>query len=412
MAMFSLLRRYPALRWLWLIQLVSMAAMEMSGPFWTLHLQQHSGLRGTALSLFSALVYAGPVITAMLCTPLWGKLGDKTGHRWMLLRALAALVLTQAWLAICTDPFWIAAIRLLQGAIAGFIAASQAYGSGITQKAQRQPLMAALQVATAAGSVLGPLAGGLLYGQLGLAAVNWLAAALCLLCIPAAWFCLPDIRPPARSLTSVHEPQQPQTAWQWRDSALPGLLAGIVLIQSAKTLPQSYFALYVSEVLHQDTRFTGLAYGLTAAGLCLAAPLWADAFARWNQAQIRQRLVLLCLASATLMLVQSLWLTPLVFLTCRLLWGVLLGALLPVFYSLISAGSPHSAQGLALALGNSAAKAGALAGTAAGALMMLLIPLHALFYAVAAAYLLTAVCLLYLPVVQISDEEQQHLHFS
>lgn len=410
MSMFSLLQRYPALRWLWLIQLISMAAMEMSGPFWTLHLQQHSQLRGTALSLFSALVYAGPVVTAMLCTPLWGKLGDKTGHRWMLIRALAALVLTQAWLAACTDPFWIAAIRLLQGAIAGFIAASQAYGSGITTRAERQALMAALQVATAAGSVLGPLAGGFLYQSQGLSAVNWLAAGLCAASIPAVLLGLPDVRSHRAGTGNTAIPST-ASPLQWRHGTLPGLLAGIVLVQSAKTLPQSYFALYVSEVLHQDTRFTGLAYGLTAAGLCLAAPFWADAFARWSDQQIRLRLVWLCLAAAVLMLMQSLWLTPAVFLLCRLLWGVVLGALLPVFYSLISAGTAQHLQGQALAFGNSAAKAGALAGTAAGALMMLLIPLHALFYAVAAAYLLTAACLLYLPVMQ-PENDQQHLHFS
>ncbi|WP_428719316.1 MFS transporter [Undibacterium curvum] len=317
----------------------------------------------------------------------------------MLLRALAALALTQLALAYCTQPLMIIAIRLLQGAIAGFIAAAQAYGSQLSSREQRGQLMASLQTATALGSVLGPVAGGWLYQSQSFAAVNLLAAGLCAGCLLLAGLCLPRSKVvPASASTALqsNSGSAQQNSW-WRQGMLPGFLLGILLIQSAKMLPQAYFSLYVTQVMQATTGFAGLSYGLSAAGLCLCAPLWAIYFRQQEDSTILRWMIALCIASAALMAVQSLYLSAKVFLICRFLWGCLLGALLPVFYSLLSLHTPANKQGQALAYGNSAAKAGALLGTAAGALLMAILPLQHLFWTVAVAYLLTALLLALLP---------------
>ena len=167
------------LRALFLIQLVAMGAMEMSAPFWPLHLRQLGQLSPTALAWASSIAYAGPMAMAMLLTPLWGRRGDRTGHKPMLLRALAALALTQLWIACTGSAMMILLARLVQGGLAGFIASAQAYGSSLVDKAERGALMARLQVATAAGSVLGPVLGGWLYDMFDFRTVNLSAAAIC-----------------------------------------------------------------------------------------------------------------------------------------------------------------------------------------------------------------------------------------
>ncbi len=45
----------------------------------------------------------------------------------MIIRALLALAVCQALAAITPDPWWLVVIRVVQGALAGFIAAAQAY---------------------------------------------------------------------------------------------------------------------------------------------------------------------------------------------------------------------------------------------------------------------------------------------
>ena len=152
---------HSTLRLLVVIQLVSMGAMEMSGPFWPLQIQKLLGVANAQYTgLLSSLVYAGPMMAAMILTPMWGRLGDRTGHKPMIIRALLALAVCQALAAITFDPWLLVAIRVAQGALAGFIAAAQAYALACCGDSGRGHILARLQSATAVGSLAGPVLGG------------------------------------------------------------------------------------------------------------------------------------------------------------------------------------------------------------------------------------------------------------
>jgi len=374
-----------ALRWLFAIQLLSMGAMEMSGPFWPLQLRALGDAPG-GLALASAIAYAGPLVTAMLFTPLWGRIGDRVGHKPMLLRAVLALAATQLWLAFATSGVVVLAVRLLQGALAGFIAAAQAYGAGIVPRAERGALMARLQVATALGSVLGPLAGGLVFSALGFAAVNVVAAAICLACAACAALVLPVLAPAAPATRNAVG----MDGGPAMEGVIIGLLAGIVLVQAGKMMPQGFFSLYAEQVLHAPPWMTGLCYGATAAGLCLFAPFWAKRFRYKPREHVLQWIEWLCWACAAIVAVQAMGRSIVLVLAARLAWGVAMAALLPVFYSLLSQAVDDGRQGRVLGAGNSAAKGGALLGVAAGGLAQAWLPLEHIFWSVAALYALAA----------------------
>jgi len=383
------------LRWLFAIQLLAMGAMEMSGPFWPLQLRALGDAPG-GLALASAVAYAGPLVTAMLFTPLWGRIGDRVGHKPMLLRALLALAATQLWLAFASSGGVILAVRLLQGALAGFIAAAQAYGAGIVPRAERGALMARLQVATALGSMLGPLVGGLVFSVFGFAAVNAIAAAICLACAAGAARVLPTVRP-KNAPSREPSPAAPHAAAKLVPSngmamrgAVAGLLAGIVLVQAGKMMPQGFFSLYAEQVLHAPPWLTGVCYGATAIGLCLFAPFWAKQFKNKPREWVLQRIEWICWACAAIVALQAIGRSIALVLAARLAWGIAMAALLPVFYGLLSQEADDAQQGRALAAGNSAAKAGALLGAAAGGLAMAWLPLEHIFWSVAALYVLAA----------------------
>lgn len=375
-----------ALRWLFAIQLLSMGAMEMSGPFWPLQLRALGDAPG-GLALASAVAYAGPLVTAMLFTPWWGRIGDRVGHKPMLLRALLALAATQLWLALATSGAVILGVRLLQGALAGFIAAAQAYGAGIVPRAERGALMARLQVATALGSVLGPLVGGLVFSTFGFAAVNAVAAAICLACAACAAMTLP--RPAIVPSCGAVLAEATHAATGMR-GVMAGLLSGIVLVQAGKMMPQGFFSLYAEQVLHAQPWLTGLCYGATAVGLCLFAPFWARQFKDKAQEWVLQRIEWICWACVGIVAVQATGRNIVLVLAARLAWGIAMAALLPVFYSLLSQAADDGQQGRVLGAGNSAAKAGALLGAAAGGLAMAWLPLEHIFWSVAALYAIAA----------------------
>jgi MFS family permease len=374
-----------ALRWLLAIQLVSMGAMEMSAPFWPLHLRALGQLSPQALAWASGMAYAGPMVMAMCFTPLWGRLGDRTGHKPMLLRALIALAATQLWIAAADSTVSILIARLVQGALAGFIAAAQAYGVCLVASDRRGSLMAHLQVATDIGSVIGPLAGGFIFDAFGFRWLNLIAAALCLACAVPAWRMLPAKPPLLAPQRADNSPEQPFAL-----GAVSGLLVAIVLVQTGKMMPQTFFGLFAEQVLHAPAWITGACYGATALGLCSAAPFWARRFEGQSGASVLRQVEWICWACAVIVAVQALNHQLVIFVLARVLWGVCLAALLPVFYGLLSRQTDAQHQGRVLGAGNSAAKAGALLGAGAGAATLAWTPIEHAFWPVAMVYVLAA----------------------
>jgi MFS family permease len=374
-----------AIRALISIQLISMGAMEMSGPFWPLHIQTLLGPGNFIYSaMLSALVYAGPMLAAMAFTPYWGRMGDRLGHKLMMIRALFALALCQAIAAAVTDPWLLIVIRFAQGGLAGFLAAAQAYALSIGVHKGHGRLIAKLQSATAIGSLAGPVLGGALME----------AYDFTLLCVSSALISL------GCALISLWLPKPPSVPCR-RDTPaapLPGgwlgcLLLIIVLIQAAKLMPLPFYALYVTEILQGTPRLIGATYAISAASLALSAPLWARLFERRHPPKILQVIEWViwgCALTVALGAVANEWIT---FVVSRLLWGVWQGALLPVAYALIASTLPQSRHGVALGLGNSAAKAGALCGVVIGGAGMNWLGLSFSFWLVAITYVVVALTL-------------------
>ena len=364
----------------------------MSAPFWAQHLQQLGTLSPSELAWASGMAYAGPLMMAMLFSPLWGKIG----HKLMLIRVLLILTLTQCWIAWSDDVTSILLARLVQGALAGFIATSQAYGSTLVNRAQRSGVMAHLQMAIALGSVVGPMVGGYIYDGLGFDQVNLIAAVLCACCAITTMLCLPRVHAAVTKHADATENDKAKgTVADALLSPIAGILLSIVLVQSAKMMPQIFFAIYAQQVLDASSWVTGACYGATAFGLCVTASFWARRFARISRRRVMREIEYCCWICAFLLglpaLSDNLWL----FVASRFFWGVFLAALLPVFYSLLSLGATDSRQGLVLGLGNSAAKAGALIGILIGSVGLAYLPTEQLFWPVSGVYVVCALVIRY-----------------
>lgn len=248
---------------LFTIQLVSMGAMEMSGPFWPVHLRQLTD-SDTLFSFASVAVYVGPMLGILLTSAFWGRIGDRYGHKLMMIRALAGLTLTQLGLALFSDLWTILVLRFLQGACAGYIAPAQAYGVSIEVPSRRARLFALLQISTNVGSLLGAVVGGLILDHATFFWINLSAAALCAVCTVIAALTLPNV-PPVKKTTA------PSTGGTWQASALLPLLTVMGILLLARMLPQTSFALYVSTTFAVSNALVGLCYGLLALGFILSA---------------------------------------------------------------------------------------------------------------------------------------------
>lgn len=371
---------------LFTIQLVSMGAMEMSGPFWPVHLRQLTD-SDTLFSFASVAVYVGPMLGILLTSAFWGRIGDRYGHKLMMIRALAGLTLTQLGLALFSDLWAILVLRFLQGACAGYIAPAQAYGVSIEVPSRRARLFALLQISTNVGSLLGAVVGGLILDHATFFWINLSAAALCAVCTVIAALTLPNV-PPVKKTTA------PSTGSTWQASALLPLLTVMGILLLARMLPQTSFALYVSTTFTVSNAIVGLCYGLLALGFILSATAWARHFEGRSQADSLRRLTWVVAGCIALTALAGLTRNPLVFVVAYFVWGVLLGATTPVLMALVSKTADSAQQGHVLGIAQGTAQFASIVGICAGGLLSQVYGLAYTYLFVCVAYAMALIAIL------------------
>lgn len=380
------------IHFLFAIQLVSMGAMEMSGPFWPVHLKSMS--ESDLLFGFAGIaVYVGPMLGIMLTSSFWGRLGDRTGHKLMMVRALAGLAVTQMALAYSTDIWMILVLRFLQGACAGYIAPAQAYGVSIESPSRRARLFAYLQVSTNLGSLAGALVGGVILDIATFFWINFTASILCALAAAAVWICLPDINTQSTNREQTKEKAPLSTAERraWLQPPIFGLLAVMGALLVSRLIPQTPFSLYVSGIFQVDNWIVGLCYGLQALGFVVSASLWAKYFEGRSMRDMLSRMVMVAAACAILMIIAGMTRTVGLFIAIYFMWGVLLGATTPIIMSQISNAAGSLRQGHILGIAQSTVQFSSIAGIALGGWFSQAIGLEYTYFFIAAVYLLAMI---------------------
>ncbi|ALI10654.1 MULTISPECIES: MFS transporter [Pseudomonas] len=375
---------------LFAIQLISMGAMEMSGPFWPVHLR---GLTSSesVFSFASIAVYVGPMLGIILTSALWGRIGDRYGHKLMMIRALAGLSLTQLGLALCSDIWIILVLRFLQGAFAGYIAPAQAYGVSIEAPSRRARLFAILQISTNVGSLLGAVVGGLILDYATFFWINIIASALCAVCTVVAAVTLPDVPPVKKPATSQAPTTASRTDSVWQGSPLLSLLWVMGILLLARMLPQTSFSLYVSSVFDVSNSVVGLCYGLLALGFILSATAWSRYFEHRTQQDTLHRIIYIVLGCIALTALAGVTRNAIVFVVVYFIWGVLLGATTPVLMALISKSADSARQGQVLGIAQGTAQFASIAGISAGGLLSQVYGLQYTYLFVCLAYVLALI---------------------
>lgn len=393
---------------LWWIQFCCIATMEMSGPFWPLYFRD---LISTAPSFFSiekwasilgGMAYILPLLAAILSSPFWGKIGDRFGHKYMLMRAALALGLCQFALVYIQDPLLILLVRFIQGLCAGSIAACQSYAAKVSPLNERSNVFTKVQSATAAGSLIGPLFGGLLLETHHMIDLFYFASMIFLALLIITGVCLPSDNQLDKVNKKKAKPAQFDAAI-WSPLII---LVAICLAQMAKRVPHSFYALYVDNVLQQTSFMIGVLYAISGLGVLVASPIYGRYFSKLPSKQHkRQFLQSICFIAMILMLLQSQITSFYPALIIRFLWGVCLGGILPLLSAELSAYGGLKSIGKQVGISHSATKLGGVLGIAVGALIFAFANWQWGFCAIAFIYALM-VYLLHKPLT--ADKKQQH----
>jgi MFS family permease len=347
------------------LQLISMGAMEMSGPFWPLRIEELSS-SGGIFALAGIGVYVCPMVGVSLTSALWGRMGDRYGNRLMMVRALAGLAVTQILVSFAQDVWLILLLRFVQGCCAGYIAPAQAYGIQITGGRNRGVLLTWLQVATNVGSLGGAFLGGLILDASSFTTINLTAGFICAVCAVAAWVTLP--RPAAETSGAGRGQARQNQAFKGQATApVWGLLALTGMMLASRMVLQVPFALYMAEVFRAPHWVTGFSYGLLALGFVVAAPLWAQFFNERPASFILGWMILIGGGCAVLTILAGLTRSVECFAAIYLFWGGLLGGTTPILVALMSAATADGRQGSVLGAAQSWQQIASVAGIAIGA---------------------------------------------
>ncbi len=214
---------------------------------------------------------ATPTVTAIVA-PLWGRVGDRYGSKVLVIRSLAAFILTKAAMAFVTAPWQLFALRALLGVFAGYGALTISMAAESAPRHRMAHAIGIVQTGHRLGPAIGPVIGGVLAPLVGLrnaflAASAFYTAALLLI------------------LFLYREPREgkaPRTVRGGREVfsqllRLPGFLVALVLIFGLQTVDRSFgpvLPLYVAQVGVEGARLpivTGILFSLAAVSSAFGA---------------------------------------------------------------------------------------------------------------------------------------------
>jgi len=243
-------------------QFTIILALDMSDPYWPLILSVSHVFSTRTLQYWSGVIYVAPLLTTIFTTLFWAKIGERIGYKKMVLRAGFALAVTQFSLFFFVNPWAILGIRLIQGGVAGFTAAAQAWSLAVTPTNTHSQTVGRLQSASAMGSIVGPVCGGLISHYYGYVSIFITSGCMCvLIAIILAKYLKENSR-----LTPF---EIKNGKFFLRDPGKNFLLLLICGAQAARWMSTPFFALYMVKQLHANNLTIGFMYATMALSMSL-----------------------------------------------------------------------------------------------------------------------------------------------
>lgn len=210
-----------------------------------------------------ALIIASYAVFATAVAPLWGRLSDRFGRKPILIVCTVGAALAYLLLAFAGSLLEIYLARALAGLMAGNFPVASAMMADVTPPNERAKGMGVVGAAFGLGLVVGPLLGGLLAGDDGSFTLPCLlASAMSFGAVLAAWWFLPESRPPR----AMDRKQSRAGLWATLRATRSRLLMLQYFLHTGAISAITYlFPLWVYAALTWETREVGIVFGVVGA---------------------------------------------------------------------------------------------------------------------------------------------------
>lgn len=345
-------------------------------PLLPLYLEQIGVDDSDALRYWTGALSAAPFVAAMFMTPLWGALGDRIGHKPMVVRSVIGIAIATVGMGFSGQAIELLGWRGLQGAVSGIFPAAVGLITSLTPHVRVGRALAILQATRAAGSLCGPLIGGVLADVVGITSlffgVGAIAVVMAVLCVAV----LDEPREPPSS----REEAPPQWRTMFGQSSVWTMLAVIVIYQTAVMASWPTMALFVEEfgVEHGAVAtMTGVVIFAQGLPSMLLATTWVRLVPRFG---IRRVLVFSVVLSGVTIFAVGLAPNIELVLVLRLLSGVAMAGFIPLSFQWLNGHAPENARGRMAGISSTAMMQGNLIGSLFGSWLSVQLSLAATFW--------------------------------
>jgi DHA1 family multidrug resistance protein-like MFS transporter len=357
---------------------VAIIGFDFTLPFVPLYLQHDLGVHGLGqVAIWSGLIGFGPAIPATIFGPVWGRLADRLGYRFMLLRAMTSAALILACMGLAPNPWVLFGLRMLQGSLTGTVFSAQALVAAAVPEKETGRAMGLLQMSVFIGATIGPVGGGavaqLISFRAAYVGAGLLLAAATIVVYLFAW------EPERRATQTEGEGARPS---MWSVLAVPAFavaLGLILLAQLAGTSLYPIIPLFVQDLLGSARNVAG-ATGWLMAATAIAGGIGSYAAGRLYRRFGAYRLLAVTITlSALLLLPQAFVHTFLAFVLFRCGGALAFGGLISVVGTLAATSSPPEAKGTAFGLMGAASSLGFGSGPLIGGSLAAVIGIRPVF---------------------------------
>ncbi len=378
---------------LWVTNFIMGASMSLVIPFLPIYIQQLGIHSLSNLERWSGIVFSATFMVSAFVQPLWGRLADRVGRKFILIRSGAGMAVVMAAMGLVQNIWELFALRALLGAVAGFIVSATALQATQTPPEQAGRALGTLQTGAVAGSLIGPFLGGILADTIGIRHVFFLTGVLEILATAVVILFVKEQFHPIASTVRMSDREFLRKV-RATGIILP-LFVVTMVIQMGYLSIEPIVTIYVRQLQPYSTNISTLA-GATFAAIGLGNIVSAPRLGRLADRIGAQKVLLASLIiAAFLYLPQAYVGNAYQLMVLRFILGLAVGGLQPSIQALIRRYTPTSLQGRAFGFNSSFMFAGNLVGPLLGGFVSSVWRIESVFYVTSILFIFDALWLYY-----------------
>ncbi|MCT2538152.1 MFS transporter [Aquibacillus koreensis] len=371
---------------MWFANFFIAGSITMVLPFLSLYIETLGDFSDTYVQRWSGLTFGVTFVTAFIFSPIWGKIGDRYGRKYILVFAAFGLGISVILMGFVTSVWQLFMLRLFMGVFTGFISMSQALISTQTPKHMAGQVLGTLQTGSVTGSLMGPLLGGVLADAIG---YETTFMSISIILFLSAFLVHIGINEQKIKVEKGAKASYSSKEVIMHIVGNPMLLVVMLVsmfIQIAHFSIQPILSLYVGD-LHGPANlalFSGIAFSAAGLGNLMMARNWGKIADKVGYIKI---LTLLLILAAVFYFpgafVTNIW----QLVALRFLLGVSIGGIIPVRVAYIRQEAPLAMQGEVLGYNTSIRFFGNIIGPVLGGVL-------AGYYGISSVFIVTSILLL------------------